>query len=279
MINGTRFRIDTDIARQTALSARIARGQSDISSTMRIQNASDDPAASARIAVLRGETIDAVAWKTNIGAATALAARVDSNLGSVGTLLVRARELVTSGASDTLSTSDRVSIASELADVADQIDSLSAETDSSGARLYPSSAALAIPMGKNLALAATTTVGDAFTVTLPSGSLDIATILRNAAAAMTGSTAARAVAVANIGAASDHASAINGEQGVRAARIDAVATRLTTVSTNGAEELSSLQQTDVAATIAHISADQLSLNAAQAIFAKVNKQTLFDLIG
>ncbi|AYJ85207.1 flagellin-like protein (plasmid) [Sphingomonas paeninsulae] len=279
MINGTRFRIDTDIARQTALSARIARGQSDISTTMRLQSASDDPAASARIAVLRGEAIDAVAWKTNIGAATALAARVDSNLGNVGTLLVRARELVTSGASDTLSTSDRASIASELANLADQIDGLSAETDSSGARLYPSGAALQIPMGKNLTLTATTTVSDAFTVTLPSGALDIATILRNAAAAMSGSTAARAAAVSDVGAASDHISAVNGEQGMRAARIDAVANRLTTVSTNGTEELSSLQQTDVAATIAHISADQLSLNAAQAIFAKVNKQTLFDLIG
>jgi flagellar hook-associated protein 3 FlgL len=279
MINGTRFRIDTDIARQAGLAARIARGQSDIATGKRLVAPSDDPAANARIAVLRRQDSDATIWAANADSAASVAARADSALSAVGFLLVRARELVTSASSDTLNDADRAGIATELAGLADEIDGLSSETDAGGARIFPVGAALQVPVGGGLTLAATTSYADAFTAVTGDGPVGIATILRNAGAALTTGTAARASALADVTSASDHISAVGGEQGTRAARIDGARDRLITVKTSGTEERQALEATDVTGTIARLQGDQLALDAAQALFAKVNRRTLFDLLG
>jgi flagellar hook-associated protein 3 FlgL len=279
MINGTRFRMDTDIARQSALAARIARGQSDIASEKRLQAASDDPAASARIAVLRRQEIDARTWAANADGAASVASRADSALAAVGILMDRARELMTRASSDTLNEADRVGITRELTGLADEIDGLSGETDAGGSRVFPTDAALRVPMGNGLTLPATTTFTDAFTVVTGGGPIGIATLLRNAGAALNMGTATRAVALTDVVAASDHISAVRGEQGIRAARIDGARDRLVSVQTDGTEERQALEATDVAGTIARIQGDQLALDAAQALFAKVNRRTLFDLLG
>jgi flagellar hook-associated protein 3 FlgL len=279
MINGTRFRMDLDISRQAGLSARIARGQSDISTGKRLIAPSDDPAASARIAVLRRQEIDVRAWSANADGAASVAARADSALSAVGSLLARARELVTSASSDTLNDADRAGIASELAGLADEIDGLSNETDAGGARVFPIGAALQVPVGNGLTLAATTTYADAFTAATAGGPVGIATVLRNAGAALGLGPVARAAALADVVAASEHISAVGGEQGTRAARIDGARDRLVTVKTDGVEERQALEATDVTGTIARIQGDQLALDASQALFAKVNRRSLFDLLG
>jgi len=272
MIGGTRFRIDADIARQSTLSARIARGQIDISSGKRLQRASDDPAAAARIAVLRRQAIDGAAWQATVESGAAIAARADNTLASVSTLLDRARELVTSAASATLNTGDRAVIANELRSLADQFDGLARETDASGQRLFPDISALKIPIGQGVVIAATLSRAEAFTVTASGGPTEIGAILRSAAASP-------GTAVADIVAASEHVSAARGDQGARAARIEAARDQLLESVTLTAEERSMLENTDVAATVARIQADQLSLDAAQALFAKINRRTLFDLLG
>ncbi len=83
----------------------------------------------------------------------------------------------------------------------------------------------------------------------------------------------------NVIGASDHVSAVRGEQGIRAARIDSARDRLIAVQTSGSEERDGLEATDTPGTIARIQGDQLALDAAQALFAKVNRRTLFDLLG
>lgn len=279
MINGTRFRMESDISRQAALAARIVRGQTDIATGTRLSAPSDDPAASARIAVLRRQEIDVRTWAANADGAASVAARADSALGAVGALLDRARELVTSASSETLNDADRAGIASELAGLADEIDGLSNETDAGGARVFPAGTALQVPVGSGLTLAATTTYADAFTTTTAGGPAGIATVLRNAAAAVSLGTVARALALADVIAVSDHMSAIRGEQGTRAARIDGARDRLITVHAGGTEERQKLEATDVTGTIARLQGDQLALDASQALFAKVNRRTLFDLLG
>jgi flagellar hook-associated protein 3 FlgL len=278
MINGTRFRIEMDISRQSGLAARIARGQSDIASKTRLQAASDDPAASARVAILRRQDIDVKAWVANADSAASTASRADSALGALGVLLDRARELMTGASSETLNDADRAGIASELNGLADEVENLSGETDASGARVFPT-AALRVSVGSDLTLAATTTIGDAFTAQTASGNVGIASILRNAGGALALGAAARAVQMANVISASDHLSAVRGEQGIRAVQIDRARDRLVAVRTSGAEERDGLEATDIPDTIARIQGDQLTLDAAQALFAKVNRRTLFDLLG
>ncbi len=275
MLNSTRFRFDNDIARQAALSARIARGQSDIAAGTRLQRASDDPAAAARLAVLRRQAIDNAAWRSNADAAAATAARVDGALGSVSTLLDRARELVTLASSDTVSAADRAGVATELLTLADQIDDLSNERDANGAPLFPAGAAPRLPLGRGLQVAATVSHDGAFGV----GARGVVTILRDAATAMAGSAVARATALSDVSTASDHIAAVRGDLGGRAARIEAIRERLRDIAVTGEEERSALEDTDIAATIARVQADQLSLDAARAMFARVSRSTLFDLLG
>lgn len=279
MLNSTRFRFDSDIARQSALAARIARGQSDIAAGTRLQRASDDPAAAARIAVLRGQAIDNAAWRSTADAAAATAARVDGALGSVSTLLDRARELVTIASSDTLSAADRAGIATELATLADQVDDLAGERDIGGAALFPSGAASRLPVGRSLQVVASVSRDDAFDVATAGGTRDVSAILRDAATAMGGTSTDRASALADVAAASDHIAAVRGDQGGRAARIEAIRERLGDIAVTGEEQRSALEDTDIPATVARIQADQLSLDAARSLFARINRNTLFDLLG
>ena len=273
-MTGIRFRIDAAIAHQAALSARIARGQSDITSGKRLQAASDDPAAAVRIAQLRRTQTNEAAWRSNVDNGISLAARVDNILGSVATLLDRARELATNGANETLSDKDRTTIAIELRSIADEIDSLKQATDATGQPVFPATP-LRLPVGDSLTLTATTSLGDAFDVS----ARDIATILRDSATGITTNTAGRAAALADITAATNHVSTVRGEQGARGARFDALRDRLIDSATAISEERSSIEDTDLAATIARVQTDQLSLDAAQSLFARINRRTLFDLLG
>jgi flagellar hook-associated protein 3 FlgL len=273
-MTGIRFRIDAAIRHQSALSARIARGQADITSGKRLQAASDDPAAAVRIAQLRRMQTNETSWRGNVDSGIALAARADATLGNVATVLDRARELATLGANETLSDKDRATIALELRSLADEIDSLGNGTDATGQPIFPVSP-LRLPVGESLTLTATPSRSDAFEV----GGRDVVTTLRDAATGITASTAGRATALVDITAASDHISTVRGEQGARAARFDALHERLIGSATDIAAERSSIEDTDIAATIARVQTDQLSLEAAQSLFARINRRTLFDLLG
>lgn len=273
-MTGIRFRIDASIAQQGALARRIARAQSDITSGKRLQAASDDPAAAVRIAQLRRQQTNEATWRSNVDGGIALAARADATLGNVATLLDRARELATLGANETLSDKDRATIALELRSLADEVDSLKAGTDATGQPIFPT-APTRLPVSDSLLLAPTTSIGDAFDV----GARDIANILRDAATGITTNATGRATAVSDVTAASDHIATVRGEQGTRAARFDALRDRLIDSASAIAEERSSIEDTDLAATIARVQTDQLALEAAQSMFARINRRTLFDLLG
>ncbi|MGN6690162.1 MAG: flagellin, partial [Sphingopyxis sp.] len=45
-----------------------------------------------------------------------------------------------------------------------------------------------------------------------------------------------------------------------------------------ADERQSVEETDLSTAIAQLNAQELTLSAAQAAFAKINRQTLFDLL-
>ena len=273
-MTGIRFRIDNDIARQAALSARIARGQSDISTQKRLQAASDDPAAAVRIAQLRRTQTSEAAWRSNVDAGIAIAARVDGTLSGVAALLDRARELAVNGASDSLSAADRNTIALEIRNLADEVDSLAIATDATGQPVFPAQP-LRLPVGDSLTLTATTSRTDAFDV----GARDIGTILRDAATGIATGGAARVIALADVTTAIDHLATVRGEQGTRAARFDALRDRLIDSGAAIAEERSGLEDADIAAAISRVQADQLALDAARSSFARINRRTLFDLLG
>ena len=77
----------------------------------------------------------------------------------------------------------------------------------------------------------------------------------------------------------DHIILAQSVQGIRGDRLEAVERRVSDTKLDLSERRSKLEDTDLTETIARIQANLLSLEAAQAAFARINRQTLFDLIG
>jgi flagellar hook-associated protein 3 FlgL len=285
MISGTRARLTAEIARQSRLAHDIARGQADISTGKRIQAPSDDPIAAARVADIRRTQADQKVWNTNLDTASAVASQADGTLTGVATAIDRVRELMLSASSDTLNANDRNTIAVELRGIADDIHGYAAETDSRGYPIFPATDALKIPISAGVGVTATASRADIFgNVPTAGGPMDLEQLVRAAADAVTIADkptrmVATTTALATIESAATHLSGKRGEQGLRAARIDSIRERLASSGLLLDEERIGLEATDVPATVARINAQQLSLEAAQAVFARVNRQTLFDLLG
>jgi len=71
-----------EIARQAKLAQDVAQTQIQLSTGKRLQRASDDPVASARVATLRTAQANNVAWDANIRLGQSLTAQADTRVGS-----------------------------------------------------------------------------------------------------------------------------------------------------------------------------------------------------
>ena len=284
MISGTRYRLDQEIGRQLALSRDVAKAQTQLSTQKRIQSPSEDPVAAARISSIgRAQANDAV-WKSNLDLATSLADRADTALKAVGTAFDRVTELMTQGATGTLSDQDRATIALELRSIADELTSLKDSKDARGNALFMPGYSLRIPVQSGVQVIAVGTREDVFeSAATAGGPKDLAAIVADAAAALAISDpvarrAAVATSVDEVAAGVAHVSTQRGEQGALANRVDALIERQADAGLQMADERSSLEDTDIQAVVARLGAQQLSLQAAQAVFARVNQNTLFDIL-
>jgi len=77
---------------------------------------------------------------------------------------------------------------------------------------------------------------------------------------------------------SRHVATVRGEQGARGNRIDNLVERLAESGLQLDEERSGIESADVTAVVARLQARQLTLEAAQAVFSRVNQSTLFDIL-
>ena len=288
MIGATRSSISAEITRQSGLAQEIAKAQVQVSTQKRLQAGSDDPAAAARIAAIRREQADRATWGANLNTTAATAGRVDATLGSVSSATQRAIEIVTQAANGTLSAADRRALATELSGIADDVGGYMAAKDSSGDPLFPTGPVTRVPVGDGVTLSATASAATVFggiaLSTRASGggaaTGDLVSIFRAAAAAISSNdTGAISASLTNVNAAADHVAEQRGLLGVQAARIDAYKQRLDAGDAGLAAERSGLEDTDLSVTVAKLQSKLLTLEAAQATFAQLNKQTLFDKLG
>jgi flagellar hook-associated protein 3 FlgL len=284
MINGTRYRLNMDINRQVAMSRDIARSQTEISTGKRIQAPSDDPVAAARISSIARSQANETAFKGNLNLAFALAARADTTLKSVGTALDRASELMVAGSNGTLSDADRAGIVLELRAIVEDISALKDTRDTRGGPLFMSGGSLRIPVSSGVSIEAVGTREDVFeSVPTASGPQDLAAIVSAAADALsltnpTARAAALATSADNVAAAVEHVANARGGQGALGNRIDQLLDRQADTGLQMEEERSNLESADVTAVIARLQSQQLTLQAAQAVFSRVNASTLFDIL-
>ena len=278
MISGTRFRLNLEIARQSTLAQEIARGQTEIATGKRILAPSDDPIGAARVAELGRAQVNEETWARNVETAAALAARADTTLTTVEGRLGRAKELMLAAASGTLSADNRAVIADELRGIAEEVAALRTTLDPRGEPLFRTNGALEIPVGPGVRIAAVSTRAAIFDAPQDI----VATIQAAAAAAVEADPATRSAAVnASLAALDEAAEQIvnaRADQGVRAARLDAIREALASSGLQLEEQKGTIEGTNVTETVARIQSRLLNLQAAQAIFARVNSRSLFDLI-
>jgi flagellar hook-associated protein 3 FlgL len=276
MINPAGNRISLEIRRQSDLSHDIARLQIEISSGKRIQQPSEDPVASARVANIRRAQADDIAWNRTIELGSSLTSQADGVLKSLANRMARAQELTVEGASATASSADRASIALELRSIAAEIDSLSQTQTSQGDKLFAAGPALKMRFGEDAVFAPVPSHHDVFA----RNGVPLATMINDAATALqSGISAQIDTAITTVANGVDHVATVAGDLGIRAARIDTLREVHQSRGIDFAAERSGLEDTDLSEAIAKLNSNLTTLEAAQAAFARINRRTLFQILG
>ena len=272
MINAVGNRMTREIARQQKLADALERTQIQISGGKKLLRMSDDPVAARRIATIGTTQASMTAWSANVNAADALVSQADGVMKSVSNLMTRARELTLSAASDTTNPADRATIAAELGTIADELDALAATRDSNGEPVFATGTARVMRFDSDLSFAPVPSAADV-------GGNSLSTGIRDAAAAVAaGDKAMMGASITALDTAISHAADKHAEIGLSGGRLDRIADGLAARGITLKDERSSVEDTDLDVAIAQLNAQDLTLQAAQAAFAKINRQSLFDIL-
>ncbi len=275
MINATGNRMTQEIARQSRLALNIAAKQVQVSTGKRLQRASDDPVATSRAANLKRAQANDAARSSNINLGITLTAQADGQMRTMSDLLARTKELTVAGASNGLSPADRVSIAQEISQMADEIDAMVLAKSPTGEALFFSGNSLAMRFDDHSVFAPVPTRVEIFDV----GGSSVSQIMRDAAAAISAGNAAQTNAsLAAVDGAINHVADMAAKIGLNAAKLDRLQETRALRAISLSEERSNLEDTDLSSAIAELNAMTLTLEAAQAAFARVNRRTLMDIL-
>lgn len=283
MLN-TSYSLTSQIKNQQSLENQISDLNYDISSTVKVHVASDDPAAAAQIAQLgRQQSANAV-YTSNVTNAQATTSLVDTSLAGIQTSVQRAKELMLSASTGTMTADTRTAAITELKSIQQSLQSASQATDASGNPLYATGSPTQIPIGDGVTIAAGESYDDVFgSVSLSGGgtsSLD--TILGNAISSLQGDSSGNldqtAVndAMTALDDASTHISNAQSDLGVRETRLNNAVDDLASSATNLTTSRSALEDTDVTEAYTQMQQKMTILSAAQSMLAQISKTSLFD---
>lgn len=275
MINATGSRMTFEIARQSKLAKAIETTQIQISTGNRLQQASDDPGASMRIADIRRSQADSEVWKRNIELGSSLASQADGVLQTLNDRMSRAQELTIQGASGSQPQSARDTIADEIRAIADEIGALGQTQSSLGEPLFSNGPSRSMRFSEGVAFAPVPASSDVFQYS----GLPIAQQLQSLAAAVqSGSRAQLDTALTTADGLIQHGAAVVAAIGNAASRLDRLADSNQSHAVDLAAERTGLEKTDLTTAIATLNAQQLTLEAAQSAFARINRRSLIDLL-
>jgi flagellar hook-associated protein 3 FlgL len=269
-----------EIRRQQELSQSIVNGQTAISTGKTLTKPSDDALAWVQVSDIGRAQAQQAAWQSNISTGTTRASTAESNLDEMNNLLTRAQELMTSARNGSLSDTGKTAILEEMKTIRTTINSLLNQTDYNGVPVFDDGQSVLVPVSRGLNLAVVGTkqeVSEGIDVNGTPMSID--DILNQGITALqSGTDADLASGLDAIKAAQGHVVLEQTKQGVRSDRLDTIGTRLTDIDLDLTERRQGLESTDLTEVISSVSAKLLQLNAAQSAFARINQQTLFDLI-
>lgn len=270
-----------EIRRQQALSKSIVEGQTAVSTGVTLNKASDNALAWVQVSDIARAQSQQAAWQSNISYGTTRATNAEANLSEVDNLLQRAQVLVTSARNGSLNDTSRAAILEEMSTIRTTIDELFNQKDYQGTPVFDDGQSVLVPVSRGLNLAVVATrqqVSEGIDVDGTPMSID-AILGQTMAALEGGDDAALATALDAVKAGQSHIVVEQARQGVRGDRLEVIGTRLTDIGLDYTERRADLESTNLSQVIANVSAQLLQLEAAQSAFARINRQTLFDLIG
>ncbi|AMK22000.1 MULTISPECIES: flagellin [unclassified Sphingobium] len=280
MVGITNKTLLAEIRRQQQLSQGIVDGQTAISTGKTLTKPSDNALAWVQVSDIGRAQAQQAAWQSNVSTGTTRAANAESNLGEMNTLLTRAQELVTAARNGSLNDASKTAIIEEMKTIRTTVDSLLNQKDYNGVPTFDDGQSVLVPVSRGLNLAVVGTrqeVSEGIDVNGTPMTLD--DILGQSITALQSGTDTDVIAALDaIKAGQNHVILEQTKQGVRSDRLDVIGTRLTDIDIDLKERRADLESTDLTEVISSVSAKLLQLNAAQSAFARINQQTLFDLI-
>jgi len=280
MVGITNKTLIAEIRRQQQLSQSIVEGQTAISTGITLTKPSDNALAWVQVSDIGKAQAQQGAWQANVSYGTTRAGNAESNLEEINTLLVRAQELMTSARSGSTNGSNRTAIVEEMKTIRTSISSLLNQTDYQGVPVFDNNQSVLVPVSRGLNLAVVGTrqeVSEGIDVGGTPMSLDDI-LAQGLNALQTGTDTDLVAALDSIKTGQSHVAIEQAKQGVRADRLDAIGQRLTNVDLDLTEQRQGLESTDLSQVISSVKSKLLQLEAAQSAFARINQQTLFDLI-
>lgn len=269
-----------EIRRQQRLAQSIAADQAAVSSGKKITQPSQDPQTWVQISDIGRAQAQNTAWADNLSYAEGRSQKAETNLHEMNTQFSRARELMVRASTSTLDAAGKAAVLAELSAIRTSVYDLLNEKDYQGVPVYDDTTATMVPVSRGLTLEAVGTrqsIESGITVNSVARTLDDI-LLEAYNAVNSGTQTALNNSLVSLESGLNHVILQQSVQGIRSDRLDTAKDQNTSIQLDLRERRSGLEDTDLTVTIARIQAQLLSLEAAQAAFARINRQSLFDLI-
>lgn len=269
-----------EIRRQQRLAQSIAADQAAVSSGKKISEPSQDPQTWVQISDIGRAQSQNSAWSDNISYGDGRAQKAESNLSEMNTLFARARELMIRASTSTLDAAGKSAVMAELSSIRTSVHDMLYEKDYQGIPVYDDTISTMVPVSRGLTLEVVGTrqsIEGGMTVNSVSRTLDDI-LLEAYNAVNSGLQVDRDNSMASLEVGLNHVILQQSVQGIRRDRLETAKDQNTGTQLDLKERRSGLEDTDLTETIARIQSKLLSLEAAQAAFARINRQSLFDLI-
>ncbi len=275
MINAVGNRMMIEIGRQKALARSISDTQIKVSTGKKLQRASDDPVAAARIATIGRSQANSKAWSANLNTGISLNSQADTAVTAMADRVAQAREFLLAGANGSLTQADRDTLAAQLDGIAAELDGLATRRSANGELLFSPGTALSVRYDASTIFAPVPSLAEVFDV----GGVSLSQMVRDGAAALrAGSAVSIGASLTTLDAGVTKTADVLGDIGQRGKRLESLQEASRAQDIDFAAERSDLESTDISEAIALLNAQTLTLDAAQAAFARINRRTLIDLL-
>jgi flagellar hook-associated protein 3 FlgL len=269
--------LNAEILRQQKLAEAIATEQTKISTGKKINEPSDNPQDWVQISRIGRQQAINDAWGQNVTFAQSRATAAASNLGDLNNLINRVSELLVKSTATAQDSPGRAAVAKEIEGIKQAAHDLLFQTDYQGTPVFDVTHTVNIPVGAGLAVDAVPTRQSITDNVIGTKSLD--DILDAAIAAVRGGTQTQLnQSLDDSKKLLDHVIVSQSVQGVRQQRIDDIGARIQDKKLDLTERRSGLEDTDVGEVITKLQGQLTTLEAAQAAFARIGRQSLFDLL-